>query len=237
MWPSLSPLQLRCSWLFPFPIFITCVLLFPFLWALLLLQVLFNSLGFCRDSRSCTHVWGFGTRNHTWERTCSVCLSGSGSPFFLVLFIYLLILWLRFSLWLKGILSCTCAMFLLSVHHLKDISTAPISIPLCMEGQRMLLSKHLGQDVELFKGMEGVVEPGHRVDLPLAHWDCSALVFWVAGPVCSPTRSASECLWSLYSLQHFLSVALFVFAILIRVKWNHKVVLICVPWLATDPEP
>lgn len=83
--PSIPPFSL-------FPLQKTCVLLFLSLLFTHPCNVPFYLPGSCSYCRLCTHIWSFGARNLRWERTCGICLSGSGLPHsiwsFLVPFIY-----------------------------------------------------------------------------------------------------------------------------------------------------
>ena len=76
-------------------------------------------------------------------------------------------------------------MFLLSVHHLKDICI--------VSWQHMLLSKRLwSRMLSPLRGWQRVVESEHRLNLFLAYWEFSTLISRVAGPVCNPTSSEFE---------------------------------------------
>lgn len=123
VWTSLPGTQLEySSGFFHFLPHITCILLFssqPFpVYGPLILPAFFGHPMYY------TRIWRFEDENQRWERTCSICLSGSvlshSAYYFLSPSIYMHISWFHVSSQ-NSIPLCVCTTPPLTIYLLKDI--------------------------------------------------------------------------------------------------------------------
>jgi hypothetical protein len=68
------------------------------------------------------------------------------------------------------------------------------------------------------------------------YWGTSRLIFRVVVQVCNPTQQWRSVSLSLHPCQHVLSPEILILAILICVRWDLRVILICISLITEDFE-